>query len=94
MDKKTQTCLIIAGIAVVGYMIWKRNQENGSETDVIEEETEGFTNIGGRRRRKKEKWDAKMDKFCHRHPDHPNCIGGTAGGGTGGGVTTQTGSSW
>ena len=38
--------------------------------------TSDFSNIGGRKRRKKyDKAEDKMLAYCRRHPDSPQCIG-------------------
>jgi len=30
MDKKTQQILLFAGVGIIAYMWWKRNQDNGT----------------------------------------------------------------
>ena len=65
--------LIIGAIAIVGAVIvynkfFKENEE--------EEVSEEMSNFGGRRRRRKfDKAKSKMESFCRRHPDSPQCGG-------------------
>ena len=64
MDKKTQQILIVAGIAIVGWYLWKRQQDEA-------EEMESFSNISG------DKLRMRLEKKCEkkRHADKWYCEG-------------------
>jgi len=63
-----QNHLIILGVGVIAYILWKKSKEA--------EATSEFANIGGRgRRRKFDKAQDKMLAYCRRHPESPQCGG-------------------
>ena len=81
MGTETKHFLIIAGVGIIVYMWWKKNQE----TTMVEigEGESGFSNIGGRRKRRKyDKQVQEMCTYCSNHnciPTGCNCICGCPG---------------
>tara|TARA_R110002020_G_scaffold44348_1_gene127972 strand:- start:510 stop:809 length:300 start_codon:yes stop_codon:yes gene_type:complete len=77
MDKKTQQILIVAGIAIVGWYLWKRQQDE-TVVEVVEgaEGMESFSNMSP------DKLRMKLEKKCDkkRHANKWYCEGLAIGG--------------
>mgnify|MGYP003646328607 CR=1 FL=1 len=67
MDKKTQQILLIAGVGIVAYMIWKQRQETSSFSNV---DAYDYA-IGGRRATQKRKCEDIVVYDCPKRMGQP-----------------------
>ena len=78
MDVKTKKMLALAGAGVLAYYFLVHKKREQTLDDTVSE----FSNIGGRRRRRKrDKWQDRLNNYCKRHPNSASCRGLIAGGG-------------
>tara|TARA_R110002012_G_scaffold319813_2_gene541417 strand:- start:241 stop:669 length:429 start_codon:yes stop_codon:yes gene_type:complete len=81
MTKANKQLILLAGAGALAYYFFVHKKS---------EETSEFSNIGGRRRRRKyDKWSNRLEAFCRRHPNSPQCQGLVAGGGGSTGAVAQ-----
>tara|TARA_R110002012_G_scaffold319813_2_gene541418 strand:- start:682 stop:939 length:258 start_codon:yes stop_codon:yes gene_type:complete len=85
MTKGKKQLLLLAGAGALAYYFFVHKKA---------EETSEFSNIGGRRRRRKyDEAKNRLDAFCRRHPDSPQCAGYVFNQNSGAGVMTGGSSS-
>ena len=80
MTKGNKQILLLAGAGALAYYFFVHKKA---------EETSEFSNIGGRRRKKYDEAKSRLEAFCRRHPDSPQCAGLLAGGGGSTGAVAQ-----
>ena len=73
---KNKGVLILGAIAIVGgYFYFQKKKQEEQESEV-EEGSEEMSEFGGRRRRRKyDKKKIKIESYCRRHPESPQCKG-------------------
>jgi hypothetical protein len=75
---KNKGVLILGAIAIVGgyFYFQKKKQEEQEAESEAEEGSEEMSEFGGRRRRRKyDKAKIKVQSYCRRHPESPQCGG-------------------